>query len=90
MEPTGCRASPSRLSQRRKYNKYEHSEEKLVSTSEDKITLNLSNQQSGPGASERLHNAKEQKRIITMTHKTLGDKVKAALTEVKMPGRDDT
>ena len=46
------------------------------------LGLALSPQQSGQGASERLHNA--EKCISTKTRNRLGDKVKDALTEVKM------
>ena len=42
----------------------------------------LSHQQSGQGACERLQNA--EKRISTKTRNLLGDKVKEAMTEVKM------
>lgn len=46
------------------------------------LALNLSHQQSGQGASERLHNA--EKRIITKTRARLSPEVKDALTCVKM------
>jgi len=46
------------------------------------LALNLSHQQSGQGASERLHNA--EKRISTKTRNRLRPEVKEALTEVKM------
>jgi len=46
------------------------------------FALNLSHQQSGQGASERLHNA--EKRISTKTRSTMRSDVKTALTEVKM------
>ncbi len=42
----------------------------------------LSNQQSGQGTSERLHQS--AKRISTKARNSLGGKVKQALTEVKM------
>jgi hypothetical protein len=44
----------------------------------------LSNQQSGQGTSERLHQS--VKRISTNFRNRLGGKVKEALTEVKMSG----
>ena len=46
------------------------------------LALILSHQQSGQGASERLHNA--EKRISTKTRAKLRPDVKQALTEVKM------
>ena len=46
------------------------------------IALQLANQQSGQGASERLHNA--EKSISTKTRVKLRSDVKDALTEVKM------
>jgi len=49
------------------------------------VALMLSNQQSGQGTSERLHQS--AKRISTKARNSLGGKVKQALTEVKMSGR---
>ena len=46
------------------------------------LTLILSGQESGQGASERLHN--DEKCIRTKTRNSLGDKVKQQMTEVKM------
>ena len=46
------------------------------------LALNLSHQQSGQGASERLRNA--EKRISTKTRSTMRSDVKTTLTEVKM------
>jgi len=46
------------------------------------IALMLSCQQSGQGASERLHNT--EKRISTKTRNHVGDQVKEELAEVKM------
>jgi hypothetical protein len=46
------------------------------------VALMLSNQQSGQGTSERLHQS--AKRISTKARNSLGGKVKQALTEVKM------
>jgi hypothetical protein len=46
------------------------------------VALMLSNQQSGQGTSERLHQS--AKRISTKARNRLGGKVKEALTEVKM------